>query len=668
MAKHELVAYVKANIADFKQKMSEVSKQTEQIGKKMQQVGKNMSKYVTAPLVGLAGVAVAAYSVQEGAERKLAAAIRATGGDVQNNMRRFKTFASGLQSVTRIGDETSLVMLQMATNMGLNSEAAERATKNAIAMESAFGVNAQSAMRMTVALEQGDATMLKRYIPALRSIEDQAQMTAKAQDILSGAFDVAKEDALTFSGQLTQLKNSTGDLMEEFGNIIAEALKPLVGYIKSAVEWFQKLDGGVKKIIVIVAGLAAVIGPLLITLGFLTSTIIPAIVAGGTMISTAWLPLTAIILGVAAAFAVFNKNVKASSDEVNKLVDSMSEDELAKEQTRVFNALSDLMYQRDLPERKREPIATGDGTAYRMDNEALDDIIDKERQHLANIEEAIKLSKKKNEEAAAAAAQAKADQEAIEAALKEQTKAEEDALGLIGKLQKQIQDQQDLLPLAKTKDEIMAISAEIGRLTKELEKLTSFDLDIPNMLTPIKTAAVKIGTILDTELPKKFKQSSEAIKKWVVDITYVFEDLFVDTLSMVGEAIGTALAGGDTGDFGKDFLVMLADFAKKVGVILLSYGLAIEAFKVSFETLNGVALIVAGGALILAASAAKAVLTTSPTSSGGAGTSSSGTGTSESAWGMRDLRQFEISVSGELVARGNDLVTVFDRENRRKEL
>lgn len=310
----------------------------ESIGKGFDSVGKKAS-IMSAAIVAAGGAMVSSFITQEKAERKLSAAINATGGDVEVLSARFKKFASDLQSVTTTGDETTLGMLQMAQTMGLTAVQSERAVKNAIAMESAFGVSAASAMRYTAALEDGDATMLKRYIPALKGIEDESLLAAKAQEILGNAFEVAKEDAKTFGGSLTQLKNSAGDLMEEFGAIISKALMPLVEWAKNAVDYFSNLDEGTKKLIVTVGGIVAAIGPLLLILGTIVGKVVPAMLIGFKSLSAVVMttggafaklgviiaanPIGAIAVGITAAIAalvIFNRRLSDTATLSDKVM------------------------------------------------------------------------------------------------------------------------------------------------------------------------------------------------------------------------------------------------------------------------------------------------------------------------------------------------------------
>jgi hypothetical protein len=279
-----------ADLTGLEKGMAQASRSLQSFGKNMTATGVLLSKALTAPIAAFGAVAVNAFTKQEDAERKLAAAIATTGGEVDKNMARFKAFASELQSVTRVGDETTLQLLQVATAQGLTADSAERAARNAIAMESAFGVSASSAIRMTAALESGDATMLKRYIPALKGVEDNTLAVAMAQDILTGAFDIAKADAQTFGGQLVQLKNAFGDFQEQVGSVIAEAMTPFIRRAKELVDSLLAMDREVLKTYV--------------TYGLLAAAIPVAVVAIGKLIAVVGLLLTPLALKIAALVAV----------------------------------------------------------------------------------------------------------------------------------------------------------------------------------------------------------------------------------------------------------------------------------------------------------------------------------------------------------------------------
>lgn len=110
---------------------------------------------------------------------------------------------------------------------------------------------------------------------------------AGANEVLRGALETSTEaweenSALqnevaqryaTTESQLAMFKNSIVDLGITLGEIIVPAFMALVDAVRPAVEWFASLDEGTQRTIVIIAGLAAAIGPLLIALGSVTSAI-----------------------------------------------------------------------------------------------------------------------------------------------------------------------------------------------------------------------------------------------------------------------------------------------------------------------------------------------------------------------------------------------------------
>jgi hypothetical protein len=200
---------------------------------------------------------VATYQVQEAAEAQLAAAMRARGTQTEEQTRQYMAFASEMQRVTVVGDEMTLGLLAQAETMGSTGEAAERAARNAISLSAAFGLSADSAIRMTAALETGDTTMLQRYMRELKLIEDPTQRAAEAQRLLANMFASAEAEALTTAGAMAQMNNAVGDAYEGVGEFVAQALLPAVDAIRSTAEAFNGMGDSTKQAVAY-AGLAAV--------------------------------------------------------------------------------------------------------------------------------------------------------------------------------------------------------------------------------------------------------------------------------------------------------------------------------------------------------------------------------------------------------------------------
>ena len=305
--------YVKlgADITQFQSKMQQATKSLEKAGKKMQNIGKNMSMYVTAPLVAIAAKSAQLYDVQIKAEKQLEAALRVTGQAANGKLEDLKRFASELQAITTVGDESSLKMLQLAINMGLSTDQAKIAVREAIALSKAMGMNEQSAIRYTAALASGDATMLNRYIPTLKKIKDPAERAAKAHELLAQMFSVATAEATAGLGPLQQLSNQFGDLLEEIGAIVVKGFTPLLDKLKMLVTAFQNVGTPAKELIVMLAAGFAMTGPILVGIGFLTTYLMPLLLTGFAALIS---PVTALVglFGALVALDVwFNENKTA---------------------------------------------------------------------------------------------------------------------------------------------------------------------------------------------------------------------------------------------------------------------------------------------------------------------------------------------------------------------
>lgn len=206
---------------------------------------KGMGSIAQSGLVGLGlaagiGATVALslknFAKQEEAEKGLAAALRATGQEVDNNLGKMKTFASALQSVTTHGDETTLPIMQMGVNLGLTAEQSQEATKAAIGLSKALGINVNEAMKAVSKEMQGQKSALNEQIPGLMDVSDASERLAIISQKAGMGMQEEMAAAETSGGSLTQLKNTLGDLTEMLGGVIASGLTPLV-------QWFNDLIG-----------------------------------------------------------------------------------------------------------------------------------------------------------------------------------------------------------------------------------------------------------------------------------------------------------------------------------------------------------------------------------------------------------------------------------------
>lgn len=262
-----VIARIKADISDFEKGMKNAQNQTGSFKKAISDVGddlKTLAKVgaVAATALTIATVAFAkksldAYNESEDALAQLNAVIKSTGKAAGVTSEMAEELASSLQKVTKFTDEEILSaesMLLTFTKIG--KDVFPQATETVLNMSQALGQDLQSsAIQLGKALNDpiNGVTALRR-VGVTFSEEQQKQITnfvetnqlAKAQAMILKELEVefgnsARAAGLTFTGNLTRMKNAFGDVQETIGAVIQKGLNP---FFKSAADLISGINWG----------------------------------------------------------------------------------------------------------------------------------------------------------------------------------------------------------------------------------------------------------------------------------------------------------------------------------------------------------------------------------------------------------------------------------------
>lgn len=177
-------------------------------------------------------------------------------------------------------------------------------SERANAAEALVGKNAMSGFLALMNAGEGDITKLSSAIDNCNG--KSKEMAGIMQDNLAG--------------QLTILKSQLEELAISFGELLMPAIRTVVGWIQSFVDWLNGMDEGTRKVIMTVALLAAALGPVLIVIGKVISvvgtimTIVPKIAVAIKVVTGAFGALNAVMLAnpiglviaaIAALIAIF---------------------------------------------------------------------------------------------------------------------------------------------------------------------------------------------------------------------------------------------------------------------------------------------------------------------------------------------------------------------------
>ncbi|MEW6070867.1 MAG: phage tail tape measure protein, partial [Candidatus Thermoplasmatota archaeon] len=213
-----------------------------------------------------------AYQEQEDALIKLNTALRQSGQFTEENTKSLTDYAAQLQKTTVYGDEVTETVMAQLLAMGLSIEQTKQATLQAANLATVMGTDLNTAARAMADLFNGNVGMIGRYIKGLDETiiksGDLDKIMAMLNERIGGQAEAMGKSA---SGQIARMNNAIGDLKENTGELLSNALAPLVKMLADIVSKLNEISPGLSGII----GLTGTLTTAFITLR--VTGLIPAI-------------------------------------------------------------------------------------------------------------------------------------------------------------------------------------------------------------------------------------------------------------------------------------------------------------------------------------------------------------------------------------------------------
>jgi len=332
---------------DVEAAKSEVGAKMQAIGSELSAAGKTMTTRVTLPILGIGGAAVKMASDLEESVNAVNVvfgeagdAIHAYGETAATSVglsrSEFNQMSAEMGAMLKnvgipldeVSDKTINLMERSAdmasifnTDVSQAFNAIQSAVKGEFNPLETFGVKMNAAMIEAKALEMG-----------LGDLEGNVDDAAKAQAALALVFEQTDQYAGDFRNTSDGLANSTrivtAQLKDEAAALGKELLPvalEVVTVVRDLVGRFKELTPEQKKAIMVVAGLAAAIGPLLMVIGGLVSGIggvitvvtgaIPILTAiGGVLLGPVGIAIAAVVAAVGLLYLAWKNNFLGIQD------------------------------------------------------------------------------------------------------------------------------------------------------------------------------------------------------------------------------------------------------------------------------------------------------------------------------------------------------------------
>lgn len=349
-----LEVLISGNSKELEAALSRADKELTNFGKKASEIGKSMSMYVTAPLTLAGGAAIKLASDFNESMNKVDVSFKSSAAEVQ-------AFAKTALTSFGIAEGTALDMAalfgDMATGMGVStSEAAKLST-------SLVGLAGDLASFKNIGIDQvqtalagiftGETESLKRLgiVMTEANVKAYAFSTGikKSYDEMSQAEKVM----LRYNYVLSVTKNAHGDFARTGGGaanqmrMFAESLKQVgaqfgqivLPYVTAAFKAFNSFMVSVsesskttKTIIMVLGGLAAAIGPVMVAVGFLSQNMVTGFTNAtkavkylwATMMANPLVAITTLVAGLTSVYLVqmgVFKSLTNVQEEMNNLKD-----------------------------------------------------------------------------------------------------------------------------------------------------------------------------------------------------------------------------------------------------------------------------------------------------------------------------------------------------------
>lgn len=238
MAKNKNVTIkIGSDVEEAKKGINSISSQLNQLAKNVQKQQKPLKNFLDSfnavgKAFGIARSAFSAvkgtidditnsYNVQAQAEKQLEAAAKNNPYLSEYSVQQLKEFASGLQSISTVGDEELLPMMAQLAAAGRTQNEIQDIMAAALDMSASGAMSLDAAVKQLNATYSGSAGKLGQLSGEVKGLTTEQLKNGEAVKIMKEQYSGIAKSVTDSTGGWKQFKNTLGDLKETLGSSFA---------------------------------------------------------------------------------------------------------------------------------------------------------------------------------------------------------------------------------------------------------------------------------------------------------------------------------------------------------------------------------------------------------------------------------------------------------------
>jgi len=282
--------------------LQEQSKNTALASRELTKVGAG----ITAVGVGIAaflGLAVKSAASEEATFIRLSGTLKNIGVDYESVKGSLDKFIMAEEKATAVNHDKLYASLTQLLSITGDYDKATKLLPIALDLAAHANVDLATATDVVAKASTGVARNLAAYGIQVKAGASATEILAAIQKASAGS---AEAYGKSTAGAMEQVKNALGELMDSVGSVLLPMMKKVAEIVSSVINWFNKLPGPVKTagvvIIALAAGLALIVGPVVLLLGMLP-TLTAGVATLGTVFHIALGPIGLVSLAIMGLIA-----------------------------------------------------------------------------------------------------------------------------------------------------------------------------------------------------------------------------------------------------------------------------------------------------------------------------------------------------------------------------